>query len=747
MTGGNAQSNNPETWCNFETAYLGLIRYGFDGLGFALGDGFFGVDIDDVEHEIEAYKNGNSSIISEFIDTLKSYAEYSPSGKGIHIICKGELPEGGRRKGNVEMYDSGRFFTVTGDAIGNCKKIAKCTETIKTLHGKYIGKKPGLSNNCNTYFTPCNTYDVIEKIKASKQADKFDDLYSGNWSMYYKSQSEADIALCNILAFWCQGDSYAIDAIYRSSGLMREKWDRKQNGTTYGNIVIQKAVRDCMSFYSGSVQEDNYAVHIKYDAPQKTKKYYTVDDTGNGEWFVDVYQDKVKYNCTDSAWYIYDGKRWREDTTKEINRLADEFTLEVKATLMNRLEDMIKEKYDLSGITDPKEKQKMEIERNKVIEEQRQAIAKRVKKIRNVTGKKAFLTEAQSKKEVPVTTTDFDEDIMTLNLQNGVMNLNTGELTSHSPNMLLSKICNASYDESAKCPQWLEFLSVIFNGDRELIEYVQKIVGYILTGSTKEQCLFFFYGDGSNGKSVFVDTIAYILGDYVFNIQADSLMTKMYANSSGPSDDIARLVNARLVTSSEPNEGSRLDEGLIKQLTGGDKVTARRLRANFFDYVPKFKICISTNHKPYIRGLDTGIWRRLKIVPFTAYIPPEKQDKNLKSKLLAEKDGILMWALEGLKKYQAVGLDMPQAVKEATEEYKVEMDILGQFLEEAMEESKEDRVNSSCLYQNYCEWADKNNVYKMTLTKFGLEVSKRYNKVKSNGLIYYEGITFKSSIK
>lgn len=748
ITGGNAQSNNSDTWCDFKTACDGLRKYRFDGLGFMLGGGFFGIDIDNINSDIQAYKNGEYCIINEFLDSLKSYAEYSPSGTGIHIICKGELPEGGRRKNNIEMYERGRFFTITGNVLSKCKKIAQCTETIKPLHTKYIGKNLHKSSDNYMNFTPnySNTYDVIEKIKTSKQAEKFDDLYTGNWQIYYKSQSEADIALCNILAFWCQGDSYTMDSIFRSSALMREKWDRRQNGTTYGNIVIQKAIRDCTCFYI-PINQDNYNIYIDNDAPQKPKIYYTADDTGTGEWFSDMYQHKIKYNCTDNTWYIYDGKRWKEDVIKEIYRLADEFTVKMKDSLTNNLEDTIKKEYNLDNITNIEEKEKVMIKREKFRNEQTQAITKRIKKARNVTGKKAFLTEAQSKLPLPINTTDFDTDKMILNVQNGVLNLKTGELNPHSPDLLLSKICAANYNTNAKCSKWLEFLNVIFNRDEELIKFIQKMVGYTLTGSTKEQCLFFLYGDGSNGKSVFTEIIAHIMGDYAINIQADSLMTKMYTNSSGPNDDIARLVNARLVTSSEPNEGSRLDEGLIKQLTGGDKVTARRLRASFFDFRPDFKLFISSNHKPYIRGTDIGIWRRLKVIPFLVLIPPEKQDKNLKNKLLEESDGILTWAIEGLKMYLKEGLQSPQSVKVATEEYKVEMDVIGRFLEEVTEESEESRISSSHLYQDYCKWADGYNVYKMTATKFGLEMNKRYRKIKSDGLIYYKGVTFKSSIK
>lgn len=241
-TGGFAQSNNPYTWCDYETAIKVVDLY--DGLGFMLGDGIFGVDIDGVEL--------NDPVVREVLTTLNSYAEISPSGKGIHVICLGRKPEGACRKANFECYDKGRFFTVTGNVIGSYKTIRDCTESIKPLHLKYLARQE------NTFLTTpihdgrgesLTDREVIEKAGRN---EKFNQLY--HYGNYSGDASKDDMALINILIFWTSGSSSQIDRIYRSSALMRDKWNRKQSGSTYGWCTINK----CLRTYRGSFYNGNY---------------------------------------------------------------------------------------------------------------------------------------------------------------------------------------------------------------------------------------------------------------------------------------------------------------------------------------------------------------------------------------------------------------------------------------------------------------------------------------------------------
>ena len=209
------------------------------------------------------------------------------------------------------------------------------------------------------------------------------------------------------------------------------------------------------------------------------------------------------------------------------------------------------------------------------------------------------------------------------------------------------------------------------------------------------------------------------------------------------SSDIARLKGARLVTSSEPNEGVRLDEGLVKQLTGGDKVTARHLYGKEFEFEPEFKLWLATNHKPIIRGTDDGIWRRLNLIPFTVQIPDHKKDKNLKYKLQTELKGILKWAVDGCLMWQREGLKKPQSVVAASQDYRHEMDQIGTFIETCCDVSPDLKISAGELYKNYREWAAENGEHIFTNTKFGREVSKVYTKKRMNSGIIYEGLTLK----
>lgn len=253
--------------------------------------------------------------------------------------------------------------------------------------------------------------------------------------------------------------------------------------------------------------------------------------------------------------------------------------------------------------------------------------------------------------------------------------------------------------------------------------------------------MFILFGKGRNGKSIFVEVISEILGDYSNNMQAKSLMVKKNDNVN---TDIARLSKARFVTSSEPNEGFRFDEGLIKQLTGGDKVTARFLYAEEFEYTPKFKIWVSTNHKPIIRGTDDGIWRRLVLIPFDVQIPEEKVDKDLKYKLLREAPAILNWMAEGAYMWMQEGLEMPDKLKAASKAYRTEMDVIEQFIEDECKRVDDGKEKANELYELYKQWAKENGNYKMSNKDFGIKMKEKFKYKKTNSGMFYFGLKIPS---
>ena len=716
-TGGQAQSNNPDTWTDFQTAVS--VVENFTGIGFMFsGSGYFGVDIDGVEDALEDYRHDNQdsdNIISEFIYTLQSYAEYSPSGHGIHIICRGKLPPTGRRRKNVEMYESGRFFTVTGNPCSEFAEICDCTESIKSLHEKYIGGGNEPTTGIVKPVLPLNLSEseIIQLAENSKQGDGFSRLYSGQWDTLYGSQSEADLAFCNMLAFWCKCDEQLMDKIFRSSGLMRDKWDRKQSGTTYGHITLQKAIKGCRRVYE---PEPEYSITIGSNPVSKPKKkLYSFDDTGNAQRFTDVFGDKIRYSFVNKNWLYYDGRRWCFDITGAIRRMADETVEQMRGDM-----DFYIQNAPESQDTDDAEK----------------AFMKHLKQSRSSRSKESMVKESQHR--VPITPSQLDTYQSLLNTPNGIINLRTGELMPHDLTRYITKITNTEYTDKIDCPLWEQFLNDIFDSDTELIRYIQKAIGYSLTGSTQEQCIFFCYGDGSNGKSTFIDVIKDMLGDYASNVQSKSLAVKQ--NSGSSSEDIARLYGARFVSSSESNEGERLDESLIKQLTGGDTVTASKKYEHEFEFTPEFKLWMSTNHKPIIRGTDSGIWRRVRLIPFTVHISDDKKDKNLKHKLKQELPGILHWAVEGCLMWQREGFKAPTAIVAATADYRSEMDTIGAFIKDCCTIGEGYTEKAQSLFKAYLTWAKENNEYEKTSTAFGREIAKRYEKKHTRQGSMYSGI-------
>lgn len=722
-TGGQAQSNNSSTWSDYETAVK--MSANFSGIGFMFSNcEYFGVDIDNISDEVNAYQQGDTNnIVAEFIDTLQSYAELSQSGNGIHIICKGTLPKNGRRKGNVEMYENGRFFIMTGNSCSTYSSINDCTLSIQGLHEKYIGggHEPTPKKAVLSAPLPTNANDVIKLAFSARNGDLFRSLYSGDFSRY-TSQSEADMAFCNMLAFWCRCDYELMDCIYRQSGLMREKWDRKQSGSTYGALTLQKAIAECNTVYEpGQKRSDGFSISIgsgESKTVEPKQRLYTFDDTGNAQRFVDLFGEKVRYCYTDKKWFYYDGRKWCLDNSGTIERIAD------KSVAAMAPEAKAYEQMDLDDGGD-----------------MLKAFQKHYKASRSNKSKNAMLKEVMH--HVPILPAQMDRHKMLINTPGGILNLKTGELKNHTPTEYITKISNVEYTDKADCPQWLQFLDDIFGGDKDLIRYIQKAVGYSMTGSTSEQCAFFLYGTGRNGKSTFLDVVREVMGDYATNVQPETIMIRPN-QSSAINSDIARLKGARFVTSVEPNEGMRINEGLLKQLTGDDAVTARKLYGEEFEFKPEFKLWMATNHKPIIRGTDTGIWRRIHMIPFTVWISDEKVDRHLKHKLAAELPAIMRWAVDGCLLWQREGLQMPRSVLNMVKEYRREMDVISAFIEDRCIEEKGTYAQASQLYAAYARWCDDNNEFKMSNTKFGVEMCKRYARVKRKSGWFYVGLSLES---
>lgn len=331
---------------------------------------------------------------------------------------------------------------------------------------------------------------------------------------------------------------------------------------------------------------------------------------------------------------------------------------------------------------------------------------------------------ARSEPGVAVAHDQFDADPWLLNVENGTIDLKTGEKSPHDPLRYQTKLAPTEFHASAECPRWSQFIFEIMGDDQQLANYLQRLVGFSLAGVTTEHVLPILYGSGANGKSVFLNTIHAMLGDgYAMKAPHDFLI-----QGRGDSHPTAKadLFGRRFVAANEVNEGRRLDEAWVKEATGGDRITARRMRENNWTFTPTHTIWLATNHKPEVRGTDEGVWRRLKLIPFNVRFEGDCADPNLPAKLLAELPGILNWAIQGCQLWQAEGLADPDAVRAATANYRTESDVIGEFIDECCEVGDESYEEySTPLYLTYQKWALNHGEKVLPQKSFGRRITDR----------------------
>lgn len=443
---------------------------------------------------------------------------------------------------------------------------------------------------------------------------------------------------------------------------------------------------------------------------------FPTTDTGNAERLVARHGRDLHYCHPWQKWLAWDGRRWQTDSTAEVRRRAKETTRSIYA-----------EATTLTG--DGPE-----------AEARRKDLGSWARRTEARERRSAMLELAQSEEGIPVLPEQFDADPWLLNCLNGTLDLRTGALRSHQQNDLLTKLCPVAYDAKAICPTWLAFLRVITRGNEELIRFLQRFMGYAMTGVVWEHVLLVCYGTGSNGKSTFLETLVGLLGDYAWQAPPDLLMLKSL--DTHPTE-MAGLFGVRFAACIETASGRRLDEARMKMLTGGDRVTVRRMREDFWTFRPTHKLALGTNHKPLVATTDHGTWRRQKLVPFTVTIPPEQQDKRLLEKLKAEFSGILRWALEGCLAWQRDGLGEPEIVRLATGAWRDESDALGAFLTSHCELGPQLTTTSKELYEAYVAYCGANsdeplrkNVFSQRLAEQGFE-----NRKGAKGVRLWKGLS------
>lgn len=460
------------------------------------------------------------------------------------------------------------------------------------------------------------------------------------------------------------------------------------------------AEKDASDFAAKNVSSED-------DAEVETsgvRNSYDVTEPGVAKRF--IVENKGKYVCCGGNWYTYSTNVWREISEETMCCEVAKFVDDYKCDIM------------LDGSLDEKTKK---------------SLVKRLDVIKGASKSRGVLVYLRGDPEVIVDADKFNRELHVVGAKNCYVNLRDGSTTSGDAKSYVTKRVNVRYDKNAKCPLWIKFLNDTFES-QEMIDFVQRLLGYIMTGETSEHKMFFFYGNGCNGKTTLIEVISSIMAGYAEPVNFESFTERR--NGAVASGDLARLRETRLAYSSEGN-GDTLNEGIVKRITGGDMLLARQLYKNEIKFTPRFKVVVCTNNKPRIRGGDEGIWRRIVCVPFARTVARENIDYELKQKLISESEGIFAWIVEGAKTWYANKLVIPKSIIDESAEFKLESSQLSHFLEEKCEHAttEEEWESSTKVYGAYVAWCKETSEFAVNRVKFKEEILRLGVKYKKERIL------------
>lgn len=437
-------------------------------------------------------------------------------------------------------------------------------------------------------------------------------------------------------------------------------------------------------------------------------KSFALTDMGNAERIAFHYGKIIRFSHEIGHWFIWNDKRWVMDAQKYIMVITKEVVRWIYHEAADEENDHL-----------------------------RRDIVQHAKKSQSRQALLNMIDLAKTEPGIPISPEQLDSDPMLFNVENGTIDLRTGELLPHNKNQYLTKIAPVTYDPTAMAPLWESFLREIFGNNIELIRFIQRCIGYFLTGITKERMVFIWYGIGRNGKSVLLKIVLSLLGkDYGATLATQTLMAK---KQDGPRNDLAALRGKRLAAASESEEGDRLAVGLIKQATGGECINSRFLFREFFEYDPQYKLILVTNHPPVVTDTNEGIWDRIVLLPFEVRIPLEKVNKDLTEQLKKEMPGILNWAIKGCLDWQKEGINPPESIRLATNAYRRDMDPVARFIEECCIVGEGLSALGGKLYEKFKSFAAYNSEFVLSNNKFAETMrEKEFAKRKvEKGIMYF----------
>jgi putative DNA primase/helicase len=653
INGKPASTSDPATWGVHEDVLAAYQRFPnhYSGIGFvfSVDDPYCGIDLDNCIDDTGELKPWAQPIIATFGDT---YMEVSPSRHGIKIWCKATLPGAGRSKKDeagegIEVYDRGRYFTVTGNAFnGAPSQIEDHQKDVEKLYALVAGPQTGKVQPINGKIPHGQQHTTLVSLAGTmrRRGMGAEAIFAALW--------ETNTSQCEV-----PGPAENIRRIAESAC---RNWQPDPSANAFRGQPDAGA--------DAAPQAPNLLAGIHRDY-------------GNGERLIAMYGAELRYCHAFKKWLWFDGQRWRVDEcghARDFAKLtAVEFLRQAVEAGLEAAQKFAKESLDS-------------------------------KRLNNM------LLEAQS--GLSIGPADLDTHPYLLNFNNGTVDLKDGRLYPHERGQFITKMVKYAYRPAATCPTFLRFLERIMGitpdategqlqRAERLIEYLQKAIGYSLTGTTCEKAVFLLYGPGDNGKSTLLALFLHLLEEYAVLLQIDSLMVRQESNNTQA--DLADLRGARFVMTSETEEGQRLAEGKLKRITQGmGRIKAVRKYENPVEFNESHKLWIDANHLPQVRGTDNAIWNRLHPVPFTVTIPKAEQDRDLRSKLLAEAEGILAWAVAGAVRWHREGLGKPPEVEQAGAAWRTESDQTGRFLEACCIVGEFASVTARVLYQTYRKWCD-----------------------------------------
>lgn len=693
--GKRADSSNKACFSDFDT--VANLTQSYDGIGMGMFQPFVAVDID---HCVDGGKL--SDMATDIVETLNSYTEYSPSESGVRIVAKADSLSYDKvkyyinnQKIGLEVYVAGmtnKFVTLTGNTICEAP-IAERTNEIMAILDKYMQKPVVALNPKKIVGSYLSDESIIEKSAKSKQGEKFSALWNGEFET---SHSEADQALCAVLAFWCGGDTEQMDRLFRKSKLYREKWERND----YREMTLQKALMQTKEFYKPVKSNANTDFNDELQRlielnPADTTKYPWTD-IGAGKLFADFYKAVLRYVPERRTWFDYQAGTWSADIggLKAMRRCME------LANLLHLYALEIKDEHQRKSYMDYSKRWQTHGYRVNV------------------------LKDAQV--HHPISFLEFDTDPYIFNCSNGTLHLDTGKFTEHISSDLLTKKSSVAYEPSAHSKRWNNFISEIMSNDQERALFLQKVFGYALSGDTHHECMSILYGATTrNGKGTLCESVLKVFGSYGCTSRPETIAQKNSTNSSQPSEDVARLAGIRFVNIAEPGKSLVLNAALVKNMTGNDTINARFLHENSFDFAPQFKLYINTNYLPVVNDMTVFTSGRVIIIPFERHFDESEQDKGLKHEFMKPEvqSAILNWLLVGYKQLQLHGLKMPQSVINATDQYEHDSNKTLLFIEDCLEEGTDYEERTSEVYNRYKSWCIENGQYAESMKNFKQSLS------------------------